>query len=193
MPKGLVRYLKSFCNSRATFKTLWLCFFKRLPRSGGEPGIFWFAFIFSFNCNAIDHLATAPPTLWLFGVSRKYPRSQSHGRQTRNWNTLNGSSVGGGWMLEEIDRFPLKLFCITEQYWKLSSPSISFRLPSLKMAEQMLAPPFYFWKQKTERKRNCLFKACSLTCRIFNWWNSLLWNIGQSLTYLNLTRGGGGS
>ena len=98
---------------------------------------------------------------------------------------------GGGWMLEEIDRFPLKLFCITEQYWKLSSPSISFRLPSLKMAEQMLAPPFYFWKQKTERKRNCLFKACSLTCRIFNWWNSLLWNIGQSLTYLNLPRGWG--
>ena len=35
---------------------------KRLPRPGGEPGIFLgFSFIFSFKSSAFDHSATAPP------------------------------------------------------------------------------------------------------------------------------------
>ena len=39
-------------------------FFKKLPRSGGGAnlGSFWFSFIFSHNCSALDHSATAPPS-----------------------------------------------------------------------------------------------------------------------------------
>ena len=41
------------------------CPFLKVPRSGGEPGIFLiFSFIFSHNCSALDH-----SVLWSFGAN----------------------------------------------------------------------------------------------------------------------------
>ena len=40
-----------------------MSFFLKVPRPGGEPGIFWFSFIFSLSSSALDHSATAPPCL----------------------------------------------------------------------------------------------------------------------------------
>ena len=36
-------------------------FFKRCPGRGANLGSFWFSFILSHNCSALDHSATAPP------------------------------------------------------------------------------------------------------------------------------------
>ena len=36
-------------------------FFLKVPRSGGEPGIFWIFRLFSLKSSALDHSATAPP------------------------------------------------------------------------------------------------------------------------------------
>ena len=38
-----------------------LYFFLKMPRSGGEPGIFLIFRLFNLTSSALDHSATAPP------------------------------------------------------------------------------------------------------------------------------------
>ena len=55
-----------FYSFRVAWNYLFFCsvslgLFLKDVLAGGEPGIFWFSFIFSLNCSAFDHSATAPP------------------------------------------------------------------------------------------------------------------------------------
>ena len=47
-------------ESRDLLTSAWTRSFLRLPRPGGEPGIFWFCLFFSLNSSAFDHSATTP-------------------------------------------------------------------------------------------------------------------------------------
>ena len=64
--------------------------FLKVPRSGGEPGIFLIFRLFSLTSSALDHSATAPP-------SKKYEQTLNGSKRTKTFH-LDFSETRPQWV-----------------------------------------------------------------------------------------------